>query len=181
MLFSATFPKQIENRVERVLSQLGCDSSLRLSTSAATTMSVLNSTHNGGGDYLVPSSNVRDYEKDSNNSNNNDDVDMDDINTTSSDDHTQLLSVNTNDANNVPRIRHRVIRLNEEDRTRALRFLIENNEEEQYDTNKVAVDDHDRILVFVATRHATEHVSKKLCNVKWDGNYIHYCTDVVTL
>lgn len=54
-----------------------------------------------------------------------------------------------------PKIQHRVIRLDERDRTQALRFLLEQNDD----------DDNggwDRVLVFVATRYATEHVTRKL-------------------
>ena len=52
-----------------------------------------------------------------------------------------------------PKIQHRVIRLEEKDRTQALRFLLD-----QEDTAK----EWDRVLVFVATRYATEHVTRKL-------------------
>jgi len=47
-------------------------------------------------------------------------------------------------------IQLRAIRLNKEDRTQALRKLLEDHQE------------WDRVLVFVATRYATEHVTRKL-------------------
>ena len=186
MLFSATFPKQIENRVERVLSQLDCDSTLRLSTATAvtptTTMSELNNTNNAGNSILLSSFYV-DKESSNNNSNNisNDDVvaDMDDMYTS---DHEQF--VNDNNINDVPRIRHRVIRLNETDRTRALCFLITNKEKEkqqQSNMNKGGSEGNDddevmmeeRILVFVATRHSAEHVSKKLNKYNIRASELH--------
>ena len=198
MLFSATFPKQIENRVERVLSQLDCDSTLRLSTATAstttttttttTTMSELNNTNNAGNSILLSSFYVDNYGKESSNNNNNnnnntsnDDVvaDMDDMHTS---DHEQF--VNDNSINDVPRIQHRVIRLNETDRTRALCCLITNKEkekEQQYNMNKVGSEGNDddevmmeeRILVFVATRHSAEHVSKKLNKYNIRASELH--------
>ena len=190
MLFSATFPKQIENRVERVLSQLGCDSALRLSTVTATasippptttTMLEFNNTNNAGNSILLSSFDVDNYGKESSNNNNADVVaDMDDMHTS---DHKQF--VNDNNINDVPRIRHRVIRLNETDRTRALRFLITNKEKEkqqqQYNTNKGGSEGNDndemmmeeRILVFVATRHSAEHVTKKLNRYNIRASELH--------
>jgi superfamily II DNA/RNA helicase len=190
MLFSATFPKQIENRVERVLSQLGCDSALRLSTVTATasippptttTMLEVNNTNNAGNSILLSSFDVDNYGKESSNNNNADVVaDMDDMHTS---DHKQF--VNDNNINDVPRIRHRVIRLNETDRTRALRFLITNKEKEkqqqQYNTNKGGSEGNDndemmmeeRILVFVATRHSAEHVTKKLNRYNIRASELH--------
>ena len=191
MLFSATFPKQIENRVERVLSQLDCDSTLRLSTATAstptTTMSELINTNNAGDSILLSSFYVDNYGKESSNNNNNisnDDVvaDMDDMYTS---DHEQF--VNDNNINDAPRIRHRVIRLNETDRTRALRFLITNKEKEkqqQSNMNKGGSEGNDddddddvmmeeRILVFVASRHSAEHVSKKLNKYNIRASELH--------
>ena len=71
-----------------------------------------------------------------------------------------------------PRIQHRAIRLKEEDRTRALRFLLDERRRGQcVDGNSAAEggedddddgDEWDRVLIFVATRHAAERVSGKL-------------------
>ena len=58
--------------------------------------------------------------------------------------------------------------MNEEDRTRALRCLLENGGKRQDDVDDNTVDDWedgeewDRVLVFVATRHKAEQISKKL-------------------
>jgi len=185
MLFSATFPKQIENRVERVLSQLDCDSTLRLSTATAstttTTMSELINTNNAGNSILLSDNYGKESSNNNNNNTSNDDVvaDMDDMHTS---DHEQF--VNDNNINDVPRIRHRVIRLNETDRTRALCCLITNQEkekEQQYNMNKGGSEGNDddevmmeeRILVFVATRHSAEHVSKKLNKYNIRASELH--------
>lgn len=128
LLFSATFPEQIENRVDRVLSRMSVGTPLRVSATAATFQ-------------RMPSSD-------------DDDEDGDDLNSELSNRQKKHLA-NTTPIKNVmvdtaPRIRHRVIRLDERDRTQALRFLLDQNFE------------WDRILVFVATRYSTEHITRKL-------------------
>lgn len=60
-------------------------------------------------------------------------------------------------------ILQRVIKVEEESRTQALRYLIENNSKEEWD----------RILVFVATRYASEMVSKKLRRVGLKAVELH--------
>ncbi|KAL3797283.1 hypothetical protein HJC23_004575 [Cyclotella cryptica] len=85
-LFSATFPEEVERRVDTVLAKLSCGSPL--------------------------GSVARD---------------------------------------SAPNIKHRAIKLNEKDRTQALRHLIEQHK-----------DEWDRVLVFVGTRYTSEHVTRKL-------------------
>jgi superfamily II DNA/RNA helicase len=73
-----------------------------------------------------------------------------------------------------PRIRHRVIRLNEEDRTRALRHLLERRRRgEQRRDGDDDEDEWDRVLVFVATRHKAEQVSRKLRKYGVAASEIH--------
>jgi superfamily II DNA/RNA helicase len=74
-----------------------------------------------------------------------------------------------------PRIRHRVIRLNEKDRTRALRHLLERRRqgEEQRRDGDDDEDEWDRVLVFVATRHKAEQVSRKLRKYGVAASEIH--------
>ena len=132
LLFSATFPEQIEERVDRVLSRMSVGTPLRVSTTASMMQRV-----------------------------SLDDVDDDDNDDLSSDAQlsnrqkkhlaktTAIKSVLPDTA---PSIGHRVIRLDERDRTQALRHLLEQNSEEEWD----------RVLVFVGTRYSTEHVTRKL-------------------
>ena len=53
-------------------------------------------------------------------------------------------------------IQQKVYRVQKRDRTQALRYLLSNNNNDNDNTN------WDRILVFVASRYASEHVSRKL-------------------
>eukprot|EP00581_Thalassiosira_minuscula_P027758 CAMPEP_0183751330 /NCGR_PEP_ID=MMETSP0739-20130205/1682_1 /TAXON_ID=385413 /ORGANISM="Thalassiosira miniscula, Strain CCMP1093" /LENGTH=691 /DNA_ID=CAMNT_0025987551 /DNA_START=60 /DNA_END=2135 /DNA_ORIENTATION=- len=127
LLFSATFPEQIEERVDRVLSRMSAGTPLRVSTSAA----MLQRVGQEGGD---------DSDEDAGLSN-----------------RQKKHLANTTPIQNVlpdtaPKIQHRVIRLAERDRTQALRYLLEHDEDGAMD----------RVLVFVGTRYLTEHVSRKL-------------------
>jgi superfamily II DNA/RNA helicase len=63
----------------------------------------------------------------------------------------RTTQVSTVAKDSAPNIQHRAIRLNQGDRTQALRYLIEQNSKEW-----------DRVLVFVGTRYASEHVTRKL-------------------
>lgn len=123
LLFSATFPEQIEERVDRVLSRMSVGVPLRVSTSASMVQRVMPTdseefdTSNRQKKHLAST--------------------------------TPIINVLPDTA---PKIQHRVIRLDERDRTQALRSLLEENEENEWD----------RVLVFVATRYSTEHVTRKL-------------------
>lgn len=127
LLFSATFPEQIEEKVDRVLSRIAVGTPIRVSTTVAMMQRVPLLTEEG------------DEEEMSN--------------------RQKKHIANTTPVQKVlpdlrPKIEHRVIRLDEKDRTQALRFLLEENENVQ--------DGWDRVLVFVSTRYLTEHISKKL-------------------
>lgn len=143
LLFSATFPEQIETRVDQVLSRMSAGVPLRVSTSAAMLQ-------------RVP------VEGDDDDSDDNDDGNNEQL----------LLSnrqkkhiASTTPIQNVlpdtaPKIKHRVIRLDERDRTQALRFLLE--QQQDGDDNDNQENGDNRVLVFVATRYLTEHVTRKL-------------------
>eukprot|EP00571_Detonula_confervacea_P004747 CAMPEP_0172313420 /NCGR_PEP_ID=MMETSP1058-20130122/20161_1 /TAXON_ID=83371 /ORGANISM="Detonula confervacea, Strain CCMP 353" /LENGTH=645 /DNA_ID=CAMNT_0013027065 /DNA_START=55 /DNA_END=1992 /DNA_ORIENTATION=+ len=145
LLFSATFPEQIEERVDRVLSRMSVGVPLRVSTSASMVQRVMPLLDSDGEEFDI----VGDKNE----------------GTSSSSLDTQLSNrqkkhlASTTPIKNVlpdtaPRIQHRVIRLDERDRTQALRLLLEQHDEEN--------GEWDRVLVFVATRYATEHISRKL-------------------
>jgi len=123
LMVSATFPEQIEERVDRVLSRLSAGSPLRVSTSVAMLQ-------------RVP---TVDDENDESALSNRQQKRLA---------HTTPITTVASDT--APRIQHRAIKLNERDRTQALRHLLETNYE------------WDRVLVFVATRYASEHVTRKL-------------------
>lgn len=127
LLFSATFPEQIEERVDRVLARISAGVPLRVSTSAAMLQRIPPTEDDGQHDGDNELSNRQ-----------------------------KKHLANTTPIQNVlpdtaPKIHHRVIRLEERHRTQALLHLLDQNE-----------DTMDRVLVFVATRYATEHVSRKL-------------------
>ena len=173
MLFSATFPEQIEERVERVLSRLsggrGLGRSLRVSTSSASG-GVLVSRGS-----LSSSSSSSDLSTDAE----SDGIDNHHLVHPSSDiddDDSEHPILGTTRKHNItpiemtmpdsgPNIRHRVIRLNEGDRTQALRFLLEQGHGDG--------DEWGRILVFVATRYAAEHVSRKLRRLGISASELH--------
>ena len=120
-LFSATFPEEIEKRMDTILSKLSNGTPLRVSTTAAMQQRV----------QLDEESKEISHRKEKRLANT-----------------TPISSVAKDFA---PNIRHRVIRLNERDRTQALRRLIEQHS-----------DEWDRVLVFVGTRYHSEHVTRKL-------------------
>ena len=134
LLFSATFPEQIEERVDRVVSRISVGTPLRVSTTASMMQRVQPlssySTEDSGSEE----------EKD-------EEMMMSNRQRKHVANITPIQSVLPDTA---PRIEHRVIKLNERDRTQALRFLLDQNF------------NWDRVLVFVKTRYLTEHVSRKL-------------------
>lgn len=121
LLFSATFPEQIEERVNRVLSQISPGLPLRLSTSAAMRQ-------------RVPS-----------------DDNADNLSHRQEKRLAHTVPIQSVAKDSAPNIQHRAIKLNERDRTQALRQLLEQNN-----------DEWDRVLVFVGTRYSSEHVTRKL-------------------
>ncbi|KAL7545930.1 hypothetical protein ACHAWF_009279 [Thalassiosira exigua] len=137
LLFSATFPDQIEERVDRVLSRLSAGEPLRVSTTA----SMLHRLPVDEGDY------------------------GDDADARLSNRQKKHLA-NTTPIRNVlpdsaPDIRHRVVRLEERHRTQALLHLLDEHDGNGLE-GSTAGGEWDRVLVFVSTRYATEHVSRKL-------------------
>jgi len=129
LLFSATFPEQIEEKVDKVLSRLAVGTPIRVSTTASMMQRVpMLSEDDGGGEEEMSNRQKK---------------------------HIAHTTPITNVASDTaPKIQHRVIRLDERDRTQALRFLLEQNEDKQ--------GAWDRVLVFVSTRYLTEHISRKL-------------------
>eukprot|EP00956_Cyclotella_meneghiniana_P003154 scaffold3852_cov71-Cyclotella_meneghiniana.AAC.10 len=121
-MFSATFPEEIEKRVDTMLSKLSSGNRLRVSTSAAMQQRL------SLDDELSGEVSHRKEKRLAN--------------------ATPISSVAKDTA---PNIKHRVIRLNERDRTQVLRRLLEQNRS-----------DWDRVLVFVGTRYHSEHVTRKL-------------------
>ncbi|KAL7498127.1 hypothetical protein ACHAWT_009651 [Skeletonema menzelii] len=127
LLFSATFPEHVEERVDRILSRVSLGVPLRLSTSAAMMQRVQSDDDEDsfGEDTQLSNRQKKHIAR-----------------------TTPIQSVAKDTR---PNIRHRAIRLNERDRTQALRHLLGENDEEW-----------DRVLVFVGTRYTAEHVSRKL-------------------
>lgn len=117
-MFSATFPKAIEPRLDQVLTRTGATSSIRIECAAS--------------DRLVD----------------------DDVSSSLQKKLERTATVST--ASTIQQIgpastiQLRAIRLSKNDRTQVLKRLLEDNPE------------WDRVLVFVATRYATEHVTRKL-------------------
>jgi superfamily II DNA/RNA helicase len=120
-LFSATFPEEVEKRVGTILSKLSPGTPLRVATSASMMQRVQLD------DDLTKLSNRKEKRLQ------------------------RTTQVSTVAKDSAPNIQHRAIRLNQGDRTQALRYLIEQNSKEW-----------DRVLVFVGTRYASEHVTRKL-------------------
>lgn len=188
MLFSATFPEQIEERVDRVLSRVsgGVGRPLRVSTTS----------YSSDGSALLPlvssssSSSSSDHitegemgESDSNHylgHSSSDDVgDLEQrfLGKRRKNSNNDITPIQNTMPDSGPNIRHRVIRLNEGDRTQALRSLLEQQghvddvsggDEE----NKVS-NEWDRVLVFVATRYAAEHVARKLRRLGMSASELH--------
>lgn len=114
-LFSATFPKSVEPRVDYVLKRLGGSSPIRISCSASDRVV----------DQEVSASLKKRLDR--------------------APKHMTMQQIGP-----ASTIKLRTIRLETPKRTQALRRLLEDNE------------DWDRVLVFVATRYAAEHVARKL-------------------
>lgn len=117
-MFSATFPKAIEPRLDQFLSRVGSRAPIRIECASSDRLS----------DEEVSSSLQRKLER------------------------SQAISKASKIQQVGPAstIQLRSIRLNKNDRTQALRKLLEDHPE------------WDRVLVFVGTRYSTEHVTKKL-------------------
>ena len=122
-LFSATFPKSIEPRLDNILTSIG-------STSSPVRLVCANSDRISSEDVPVSSSLKKKLE----NSNT----------VTSASKYQQIGPAST--------IKLRNIRLEKTARTQALRKLLEKDYRDEWD----------RVLVFVSTRYASEHVSRKL-------------------
>lgn len=188
LLFSATFPEQIEARVDRVLSLLsgGVGRPLRVSTTTASGAAVLLPralSSSASSDRITEAA---EDESDSDHLINSSSGDDDD------DSEQQLLSTRKHSNTNItpiqntmpdsgPNIRHRAIRLNEGDRTQALRSLLEQRHADggggggggADESDDKASDEWNRVLVFVATRYSTEHVSQKLRRLGISASELH--------
>jgi len=140
LLFSATFPEQIQPRVEQVLRRLGGNDKppLRLSCSTSDDLSFFG-MQNQGENQENEMSNRRQKRLEQT---------------------TQPTSILTGPAST---IELRTIKIQERDRTQALRKLIETYGEEKWD----------RVLVFVSTRYSSEHVSRKLRKANIRSSEIH--------
>ena len=187
LLFSATFPEQIEARVDQVLSLLsgGVGRPLRVSTTTASGAAVLLPRALSS---LASSDRITEAEEDESDSDhyliNSSSDDEDD------DSEQQLLGKRKHSNTNItpiqntmpdsgPNILHRAIRLNEGDRTQALRSLLEQRHADggggggADESDDKASDEWNRVLVFVATRYATEHVSRKLRRLGISASELH--------
>ena len=134
LLFSATFPEQIQPRVENVLRRLnGPDAPPPIRLSCALAGSVDSLEEQGQTSMRQKKRMER---------------------------TTQPLAILEGPAST---INLRTIRIEERDRTQALRRLI----------NEYGSDEWDRVLVFVATRYASEHVAKKLRRYNIIANELH--------
>ena len=134
LLFSATFPEQIQPRVENVLRRLnGPDAPPPIRLSCALAGSVDSLEERGQKSMRQKKRMER---------------------------TTQPLAILEGPAST---INLRTIRIEERDRTQALRRLI----------NEYGSDEWDRVLVFVATRYASEHVAKKLRRYNIIANELH--------
>lgn len=135
LLFSATFPEQIEPRVEKVLKRLsGRDAPppIRLSCAFA--------GFNDNEQYDQSSLSMRQMKR--------------------MERTTQPQAILEGPAST---IELRTIRIEERDRTQALRRLI----------NEYGTEQWDRVLVFVATRYASEHVARKLRRYNIKSSELH--------
>jgi len=136
LLFSATFPEQVEERVDRVLSRVSLGVPLRVSTSAAMMQRVQleDEDERFGLDSQLSNRQKKHLAR-----------------------TTPIQSIAKD---NAPNIQHRAIRINEKDRTQALRHLLGDG-------------NWDRVLVFVATRYTAEHVSRKLRRYDINSQELH--------
>lgn len=123
-MFSATFPKAIEPRLDQVLTRTGASSPIRIECAASDRLTTED----------VSSSLKRKLDRTS----------------------TVSTASTIQQVGPASTIQLRALRLRKNDRTQALRKLLEDHPE------------WDRVLVFVATRYATEHVTRKLrrANIK---------------
>ena len=131
LLFSATFPKQIEPRVEKVLGHLGGKGApppLRLSCSP--------------GEYVGPDEQLSNRQQ------------------KRKERTTQPQAILEGPASTIDL---RSIRIDEQDRTQALRRLLSQYGESEWD----------RVLVFVSTRYASEHVAQKLRRYNIKASELH--------
>jgi superfamily II DNA/RNA helicase len=128
-MFSATFPKSIEPRLDRVLKSIGAEHVLKLECSNVDRLSTED----------VSSSLQKKLQR-------SDAV-------SSAKKLLKVASASTIDL--------RAIQLDKRDRTQALRMLLDENPE------------WDRVLVFVATRYASEHVSRKLRRIGIRSTELH--------
>ena len=122
-LFSATFPKSIEPRLDNILASIG-------STKSPVRLVCENSDRISSEDVPISSSLKKKLEHSST--------------VSSASKYQQIGPAST--------IQLRNIRLEKAARTQALRRLLEDDHKDEWD----------RVLVFVATRYASEHVSRKL-------------------
>ncbi|KAL3945632.1 MAG: hypothetical protein SGBAC_000288 [Bacillariaceae sp.] len=130
-MFSATFPKDLEPRMNHVVSRIGAKHVLKIKCSNADRLPY--------DEPEVSSSLKRKLERSSMS------AEMETVQKTGS---ASTISL-------------RAIRLEKKDRTQALRSLLEDHPE------------WDRALVFVATRYASEHVSRKLRRVGIQSSELH--------
>ncbi len=180
MLFSATFPEQIEERVDRVLSRVsgGVGRPLRVSTTSysfdgsALLPLVSSSSSSSSSDHITEGEMG---ESDSNHflgHSSSDDVgDLEQrfSGKRRKNSNNDITPIQNTMPDSGPNIRHRVIRLNEGDRTQALRSLLE---QQGHVDNKVS-HEWGRVLVFVATRYAAEHVARKLRRFGMSASELH--------
>ncbi|VEU39075.1 unnamed protein product [Pseudo-nitzschia multistriata] len=122
-LFSATFPKSIEPRLDNVLSSIGA-------TKSPVRLVCANSDRKSEGDSTISTSLKKKLEQSKT--------------VTSASKYQQVGPAST--------IRIRNIRMEKTDRTQVLRKLLEDDYRDEWD----------RVLVFVSTRYASQHVSRKL-------------------
>jgi len=133
-LFSATLPKSIEPRLDKVLSSIGA-------TNSPVRLVCANSDRKLSKDVPVSSSLKKKLEHSST--------------VSSASDYQQVGSAST--------INLRTIRMEKTARTQALLKLLQDDYK----------NDWDRVLVFVATRYASEHVSRKLRRAGISSNELH--------
>ena len=133
-LFSATFPRSIEPRLDNILTSIG-------STSSPVRLVCANSDRISSEDVPVSSSLKKKLEQSNT--------------VTSASNYQRIGPAST--------IRLRNIRMEKTARTQALRKLLEKDYKDEWD----------RVLVFVSTRYASEHVSRKLRRYGIQSSELH--------
>lgn len=128
-MFSATFPKSIEPRLDQVLTRTGASSPIRIECATSDRLTTED----------VSSSLQKKLERAA----------------------TVSTASTIQQVGPASTIQLRAIRLRKNDRTQALRLLLEDHP------------DWDRVLVFVATRYATEHVTQKLRRAGIKASELH--------